>query len=248
MKQKNEETEMKKIRMSQQIRSFLENGTYLPGSALPSEREMAEEYGISRMAVKSVLKELAEDGYIYRIQGKGTFVQKRIHEKTALGVLSSDGRSFSEVMKRQGIHIENRVIAKGKVPMTSLLKKRLQLEEPDEIYGLYRIRMGNGIPYAVELTYLPLKYFPEVDKRDFAHVSLYSYMEAKGFGVKKGPQTMCVVPADDYVANYLELEVGQPVYRFEFCGKTKKGEVVEYTESYTRTDRTEIRIQDSFKR
>ncbi len=245
MKEKSSGIEMKKTLMSQQLRLLLEKGTYLPGAMLPSERKLAEQYGMNRMAVKAVLQELAEDGYIYRVQGKGTFVQKRMDEKAALGLLTSRGGSFSAVMKRQGIFIENMVVGKGTIEATSLLKKRLELEEGETIYGLHRVRLGNGIPYAVEFTYLPMKYFPDVDCQNLEYVSLYTYMEARGYGVMGGKQTVCVLNADERIGDFLKVTAGHPVYRFEFCGKSREGQCVEYTESYIRPDKTKIWIQGS---
>ena len=69
MKPKSGEIERKKILMSQQLRTMLEEGVYLPGAPLPGERTLAQQYGMNRMSVKAVLQELAEDGYI-RWQGR----------------------------------------------------------------------------------------------------------------------------------------------------------------------------------
>ncbi len=70
MKPKSGEIERKKILMSQQLRTMLEEGVYLPGAPLPGERTLAQQYGMNRMSVKAVLQELAEDGYTgYRERG-----------------------------------------------------------------------------------------------------------------------------------------------------------------------------------
>ena len=243
MKPKSGEIERKKILMSQQLRTMLEEGVYLPGAPLPGERTLAQQYGMNRMSVKAVLQELAEDGYIYRIQGKGTFVQKKMPDRASVGLLSARGNSFSSVMKRQGIHIENQVIGRGIVPGTALLQDRLRLEKEEKIYGVHRIRVGNGVPYAVEFTYLPLKYFPDIEKQDLAHVSLYTYMESRGYGVEGGPQKLCVLPASEKIAGFLQVEVGQPLFCFEFRGLSRDGIWIEYTETYTRPDKIEVSIR-----
>lgn len=54
----------------------IEEGEFLPGEMIPSERKMAEQYGINRMTVKNAVNSLVERGYLFRVQGRGTFVVK----------------------------------------------------------------------------------------------------------------------------------------------------------------------------
>ncbi len=94
-----------------------------------------------------------------------------------------------------------------------------------------------------EFTYLPLKYFPDIEKQDLAHVSLYTYMESRGYGVEGGPQRLCVLPASEKIAGFLQVEVGQPLFCFEFRGLSRDDIWIEYTETYTRPDKIEVSIR-----
>lgn len=67
----------------------IEDGEYLPNEMIPSEREMAQLYDINRMTVKNAIEVLVRDGYLYRIQGKGTFVRGE-KNKLLLGTAGSE--------------------------------------------------------------------------------------------------------------------------------------------------------------
>ena len=63
------------------IIKMIEDGDYLPGEKLYSERAMASKYGVSRMTVQYAFNELVKAGYLYRVQGSGTFVRKNVVDK-----------------------------------------------------------------------------------------------------------------------------------------------------------------------
>ena len=79
-----------------------------PGSALPSERELAERYGVARMTVRGELDRLTADGLTYRIQGRGTFVSEpRVSQAMAL-------TSFTEDMRARGLEPSSRLLARSR--------------------------------------------------------------------------------------------------------------------------------------
>ena len=233
---------VRRLYILRQIRSMLSEIDKTPGTRLPGERELAQKYGTNRMLIRSILGDLEEDGLIYRIQGKGTFVREQADGRPSLGIVNAKGGSYSVVMKRQGISVENRVIGMGQFRATDFIRKRLCLSEDDTVVGIYRVRCGNNIPCAVEYTYLPAAFFPDILRQDFSEVSLYDYMRQRGCRVVQGPQALRVVPASGKNVKYLELPPGHPVYYMEFRGKTAEGTFVEYTESYVRPDKTEIQL------
>src|SRR3954471_13942573 len=80
------------------IKELIENGELQPGDVLPPEREYAEKYQISRMTVRQAFTQLVNEGYLYRLQGKGTFIAERKIEKPLQGITS-----FTEDMKARGL-------------------------------------------------------------------------------------------------------------------------------------------------
>ena len=59
---------------------------YLPGELLPSERDFATMYSVSRYLIHDIFDELISQHYLIRVHGKGTFVRKPEQNRVALGV------------------------------------------------------------------------------------------------------------------------------------------------------------------
>ena len=62
------------------------NGTYPPGSRLPTEHELCESHGVSRITIRQALERLRQEGWVEKIHGQGTFVQ-RSHAVQNIGAL-----------------------------------------------------------------------------------------------------------------------------------------------------------------
>lgn len=229
------------VKLQDMIMKKIEAGDYLPGEKLPSERTMAEMYGINRMTVKNAINALVTKKYLYRVQGKGTFIQKKDFHKLNLGFLNESGNcGITAMVKSQGIQIANEILIKGTLSGSRYLSNKLNIVETELIYSLHRIRYGNEEPIAVEYTYVPQKYFPDIDSVDFKYVSLYDYMESKGHMPVAFEQKFQIIEVAKKEGKYLDLDQGQVVYYFEFIGIDESDTVVEYTESYTRTDKAEF--------
>ena len=86
------------------IVSRIESHEYLPGEMIPSERVLAEMYGVSRPTIRTAIDELVNEHYLVRRQGKGTFVKKPEYNKVAFGVLNeSENASFTSLVRNFGI-------------------------------------------------------------------------------------------------------------------------------------------------
>ena len=229
------------IKFQDIIMKKIEAGEYLPGEKLPSERVLAEIYGVNRMTVKSAVNALVAKGYLYRLQGKGTFAQKKDFRRLNLGLLNDSGNTgITAKVKSQGVKISNKILTRGILSGSRYFSSRLQIGLEDSVYSLHRIRYGNEEPIAVEYTYVPYRYFPGIEQIDFKNVSLYDYMDSRGRMPISFEQKFQIIEVPKKEAKYLELEQGQVVYYFEVTGIDESNTVVEYTESFTRTDKAEF--------
>jgi len=107
--------------LEEHIKGLIENGELSPGDALPPEREYAEKYQISRMTVRQAFTQLVNEGYLYRLQGKGTFVAERKIEQPLQGLTS-----FTEDMKARGFTPGNKLIKFEIIPATSQIAGQFQ--------------------------------------------------------------------------------------------------------------------------
>lgn len=159
------------IQLEESIKGKIENKDYLPGEALPTERELTELYGVSRMTIRQVISNLVNKGVLYKIRGKGAFVSKEVIEKKL------DIESFSEDMMKRGLTPGSILIRFEKIDCTDEIKEKLELEDNEDIYLLNRLRLADNEPIAIEYCYLPEKFFPDLIKYNMVHCSLYRIMK-----------------------------------------------------------------------
>lgn len=235
-------------RIVAQIRELIiqriESHEYLPGEMIPSERELAGLYGVSRPVIRTAIDELVHQRYLIRIQGKGTFIRKPDHNKVALGVLNeAKNASFTSLVRNFGIEISNKLLGTGLISGRKFFAKKLNLSLEDQIYGIHRLRLGNREPLALEYTYVPLCYFPDIDTYNFEQISLYDYMDSKGHLPVNFQETMMMIEAGDKLRGYLQLLEDERIVNYiEIIGYDKNGTLVEYTESFSRPDKLEVRF------
>ncbi|MCI8281959.1 MAG: GntR family transcriptional regulator [Lachnospiraceae bacterium] len=217
---------------------------YLPGEIIPSERDLAAMYHVSRPTIRAAIDELVNQRYLVRIQGKGTLVRKPDHNKVALGVLNeAKNASFTSLVRNFGIEISNKLLGTGLISGRKYYAQKLGLSLADSIYGLHRIRLGNREPLALEFTYVPFAYFPDIDEYNFERISLYDYMNSKGHLPVNFQETMMMIEAGDKLRNYLQLSEDETIVNYiEIIGYDRNGTLVEYTENYSRPDKLEVRF------
>jgi GntR family transcriptional regulator len=229
--------------LQEMIIAQIQSGELLPGEVIQSERSLGLRYGVSRQTVRSAIDQLVKRRQLVRIQGRGTFVKKPDYNKVAFGVLNeSENASFTSLVRNFGIEISSKVLGTGIIEGHNYFAQKLQLSAQEQIFGLHRIRYGNKEPLAIEYTYVPFKYFPEIQNYNFEQVSLYDYMASQRHLPCSFRETMMMVEAGPKVAGYLQLEEERIVNRIEILGFDAEGRVVEYTENYSRPDKLEVRF------
>lgn len=157
--------------LEETIKGKIEKREYIPGGELPTERELTELFGVSRMTIRHAISNLVHKGVLYKIPGKGTFVSKEVIEKKL------EIESFSDDMKRRGLVPGSKLIQFEKMSANEEVKEKLKLSEDEKIYFLSRLRLANNEPMAIEYCYLPEKIFPNIIKYNMANCSLYTIMK-----------------------------------------------------------------------
>ena len=127
-------------------------GEYVPGQRLPSEKELAQQFGVSVITVKKALASLTERGLVVRKQGKGTFVTTPKHTRDLRHIIS-----FSEACQMNGTQPGGRVLEQALTPSTDELRRKLQCDDP-QLVLITRLRSVDGVPMAVEQNWMPLSY------------------------------------------------------------------------------------------
>lgn len=125
-----------------------------PHQALPNERALASEFGVSRMTLRNAIAELASEGVVYVVHGAGTFVSE---PRLSKEVLVS---SFTEDMIRRGHKPSSRVLMAQLIPAPAAISAALNLDEQAKVYNIERVRLADDVPVCVENAYFPAADMP----------------------------------------------------------------------------------------
>ncbi|MEA2418874.1 MAG: GntR family transcriptional regulator, N-acetylglucosamine utilization regulator [Thermoleophilaceae bacterium] len=228
--------------LKQVLVSQLASGEYQPGDSLPSEHELCDTYGVSRTVVRQALGDMVNDGLLYRMRGKGTFVAKpKLREQF---IESTVG--FFEDLTSRGHVVESRVISCERVQPSAQVADALELAEGMPCIELIRLRSVNHEVVAFTKSYLPLisdRFFEDLRATDLARVSLYRYLEERwGVLIESGHRSLEATVATGLLAQLLEIHTGAPVLAIESIGRDADERVVEYFQAWHRGDRTRLEM------
>ncbi|TCP59234.1 GntR family transcriptional regulator [Tumebacillus sp. BK434] len=224
-----------KERLTQTIRE----GELPPGALMPSERELSDRYGISRMTVRQALGEMVKEGLLVREQGKGTFVAEPKIDQPLLRLTS-----FSEDMRSRGMKPDSRILAIYTEEAGPKVAAALRLEQNRQVLVLERVRLADSKPMAFEVSHLPLARFPELEQEDLHSVSLYTLLEEKhGLQIKFARQVIEVGLSDRSNSEALGISVKSPVLLIERVTFDGDEQPFEYVSSVYRGDRYKLQVE-----
>lgn len=207
-----------------------------PGWRLPSERALAEHFGVSRVTLRRAMQELERDGVLER-DGRGwTVAGPRIGEPP------NELMSFSEMAAARGLRPAARVLGARFRPATLDESDVLGIAPGAVVFELARVRSMDDVPILFDRSLIPRSLVPGIEGTDFGSASLYETLENR-YGLRPARARFSVeaVPADDADAQALEVEVGQPLLRCLQVTEDPNGRVIESCEMRYRGDRYRFR-------
>ena len=194
-----------------------------PDSALPSEAQLCEEFGVSRMTARAAVQRLVQDGLVYRVPGRGTFVAASRANRTAGHVLF-----FSDEMRRKGRVPSSRVIERRRRQATEVEKRRLGVRE---VVVLRRVRLADGKPLVLERAVFPAERVSSALDGDLEHESLFETLATAGLVPTRGTAALAAEPATAEDARLLRVRRGAPLLVERRLIHDQDGEPLELTES-----------------
>ena len=198
---------------------------------IPSERELCQAYGLSRMTVRQAVDHLVSEGRLYRVPGKGTFVARPKIDMPLRLV------SFTEDMRARGLTPGARELDRRSISAGTHLARAFSVEAGTEIYVLERLRTADGEPMAIERSHIPAPLAPGLLDQGLADRSLYDVLEhAYGIVFDAGEQTIEAAIAEHPDAKVLDIPRGSAVLRME-QRSSANGVCAEVVESIYRADR-----------
>jgi GntR family transcriptional regulator len=210
-----------------------------PGQLIPSELELCQMYSVSRTTVRKALDHLTQEGLLYRIQGKGTFVAPpKLRERFV-----QQAAGIYEDMASRGVTIRTQVLDQAVVPASKLVAPELQLVVGSPVLKLVRLRFVGDEPLLVSTSFLPYRSFPGLENEDFTYASLYAVLREK-YGVQLGHGTRLVeaVPCTDEEAKLLHIAPTTPLLVVSGIMYDIEGHPVDYGFARHRGDRSQVEI------
>ncbi len=205
------------VPMYQQIKAAIKNsiddGTYKSREKIPSEPELCHEYGASRITVRRAVEELCNEGYLIKMQGRGTFVSMgRVHRKFT-GV-ATRVRSFTQACQDEGMVAGGKVLERQIVPVRKDEQEFFQLEEDALLVYIQRIRTADGQTMMLESHFFPYNEFRGLLNMDLQDVSLFSKVE-EAYGRKftsSYRSTLEVTKASADIAQKMGIPLNEPLF------------------------------------
>lgn len=210
-----------------------------PGDALPSERDLAETYGLSRTTVRLAMSELEELGLVTRKHGKGTFVSSVSRDTTDL----MGTYSFTDQMRSLGRVPHTEVIDFEVREASKFVAQNMDLRLGEAVFRMRRLRTADGVPMMLERTYMPVKVFDGLTQRMVESKSLYEIVEQDfRMKIKTAEEAFGARAARPDEARLLKIDEDAPVLHLVRTTYNSKNVVIEYTRSVARADMFEYKI------
>jgi GntR family transcriptional regulator len=194
-----------------------------PHSPLPSEAQLCDEFGVSRMTARAAVQRLVQDGLVYRVPGRGTFVAESRANRTAGHILS-----FSDEMRRRGRVPSSRVIERRERRATDDEARRLGARD---VVVLRRVRLADGKPLALERAVFPAGRMSDALDTDLENESLFEALVTAGLVPTSGSAALAAEAATAEDARLLRVRKGAPLLVERRLIHDQDGEPLEWTES-----------------
>lgn len=209
------------------LRLAIEQDALAPDDALPAERDIAADFGVSRITVRKAIEGLVQEGVLDRRHGAGTFVASRIQKNMA--ALSS----FSEDMATRGWQSRSEWLDRSEGQVTPQESLELGLPPGMSVYRFDRIRYAGDMPLAIEHAIVPASCLASIEA---VGASLYAALELTGHRPTKALQRLQAIAFDEGQARLLQIDEGAPGLFIERRGFLANGRIAEFTRSYYRGD------------
>ena len=209
------------------LREAIETRVLGPDDALPPERELATDFGVSRITVRKAIDVLVSEGLLVRRQGSGTFVCARVEKNF------SKLTSFSEDMRARGRNPRSVWLRKSAGTVTPEEALTLRASPGTPVFRFHRIRFADDAPMALEYATILASCLPTLEA---VESSLYVALERAGNRPVRALQRLRAVLFTAEQAQLLQAQEKDPGLLVERLGFLHDGRAAEFTQSYFRGD------------
>ncbi len=224
------------VQLEDVLRARIAAGEWRPDQRVPSENELNKAYGLSRMTARGVLTKLVNDGVLYRVPGKGTFLAP-----LKIDAVSPAYRGVREQLEAMGYETTTEVLGVGVEAATPTVRARLGLPAGERVYAIHRLRSVQGEPISLHHSYVPAALAPGLDAHDTGGEQLCVILEKHyGLAMTQVAEHLEATAARAEEATQLRMRPGQPVLLLEDVIADAHGRTFEYSSIVFRGDKIRL--------
>ena len=224
--------------VEQDLKQDIKAKKYAVGDPIPTEVDLIARYGVSRMTIRLAIEELEKEGYVKKVQGRGTFV-KRQKVTQELGVITS----WSETMRAQGKEPVAQKIDKRELTATPELAEQMEIEPGTRLYYVERLRCVDGEPLSISRIHIIADLAPGLLEIDGIKDSVYKVLEEQyHVELSSADEVVEACAADTMQAKLLQIEAGFPIIKVTRLTRDPIGKTIELSEVWTRGDQYAYKV------
>lgn len=223
------------IQIHNKIKKDIENQRWNVGERIPAERQLSEDFNVSRMTLRQAIKTLEDEGILERRLGSGTYVASQKVQEKVSGIMG-----FTELMHSQGKTPSSKTISYRIIQPSSSEIEKLQLDDGELVLRMERVRFADDVPICYEVASIPEKLIKHYSKDEITK-SLYETLENKGhvtFGHVE--QRIGASVANEEIARLLDFKKGDAVVMRNQISHLDNNEPFEYVRAYYVAERFEF--------
>lgn len=228
------------LQVQETLKEMIENVEYGPGEQIPSERELSDMLGVSRMTVRRAVENLIQAGLLERRSTSGTYVRQ---PQVVRHVGSQYPVGLTQMLQHQEARVGARLLAFDTIRAPHKVATYLGLRLGEPVVVLRRLRTANELPFCIETSYVPAEFVPGLVQSDVeGDVSFYGLLKERyGISMVRSEGTVKISRCLPEETDLLGLNVGDPVLFMQSVVCDTLNRNIEYVRSVNHPERVIFR-------
>ena len=221
------------------ILKMIETGEFREGEKIPSEQELGELFGASRITIRRAIKELENEKVLKIVRGKGTFIEKT---KKPVRILNLE-EGFTDGLQIGTNQVTKVILEKKIITASRKISKLFMRDEPIEVLKLIRIiRECSGQPISVDYAFIPLDIYPDIEEKVSDNISTFRLIHNYyGINFKKAKKEVEIVHPNNEIAKLMNVsQIDQVIQIRKIIWDENRP--VHYSQYYLRADSIKLSI------
>lgn len=225
--------------LKEALLSEIKTGSFQTGSMIPTENELMEMLQISRTTIRQAITELVQEGWLYRVKSKGTFVTRPKIDQSFIQTLNS----FNDQIRQSGRNPRTELVDFKVIKAPENVARELKLNPKEEVIFIHRKRFADEEPIVMVKTYLHYDRCRFVMDHDLSVESLYPVLASReDTQIYKIRRYIEAVAPEEYDVHHLDVNGKSAIQQFVSVGCNMNDEPVEYSVARYRGDRNRFEV------